>query len=68
VTSFEDAEVTLQRIVDPFPGAIFAPAPEVVIDDAQGGTSLGTNRHAQPVHKTYKIALTISRDVRHRLL
>jgi hypothetical protein len=33
VAAFQDAEVTAQGIVDPFPGTLFSPAPKVVIDD-----------------------------------
>src|ERR1041384_3387394 len=41
VAAFQDAEVTAQGIVDPFPGTIFSPAPKVMIDDAPGRQIVG---------------------------
>src|SRR5919199_3480820 len=36
LASFEDAEVTAQGIVEPFPDAVSPPAPTIGIDDAPG--------------------------------
>jgi hypothetical protein len=47
--------------MDARPGAIATPAPKIVLDNTPGGKSWGTSRHAPPVRKLYKIALTISR-------